>query len=89
MGFVDDKKLERKRIIKDKIAGIFNRSHIIENDIIVAQKHIMQKYGLSAIDALTMLSNLVIDKKIDVELDEFEYKHSFLKVYRIKNIKQL
>lgn len=79
----------RRRKIRDKINGIYNRVHIIESDIIKAQKHIMKKYKLDEIDALTKLFNLVIDKKIELVLDKEEYKKSYLEKYTIKNIEEI
>lgn len=79
----------RKALIKDKIIGIYNRFHILETDIILAEKHLMCKYKLTEIDALKKLFNLAFDKKLDLIRDDFSYRHSFIVLYRIKNLEKL
>ena len=69
----DEERFYNARII-DKKAGIYNRFHIKEQDIDKAMVHIMQKYGLSEVDALTRLFSLAFDKKINLILDENLYK---------------
>lgn len=78
-----------KTLIKDKIIGIYNRFHIIESDIVLAEKHLMCKYKLTEIEALKKLFNLAFDKKLDLVKDDYCYRHSFIVLYRIKNIKKL
>ncbi len=76
----------KRKMMQDKINGIYNRAHIIESDILKAKEHIMKKYKLNDMEALSKLSNLVIDKKLELVLDEYQYRRNFLKVYKIKNI---
>ena len=75
--------------IQDKINGIYNRFHIFEEEILRVEKHIMVKYKLSELDALTKLFNLAFDKKLELVLDSWGFHKTGLKFYKIRNVDKI
>lgn len=63
-----------RKIVKDRYASLYNKTHLSDDDIKKLVNYVMGKYSLSELDALKKLINLAIDKKLNIKEREVSDK---------------